>query len=150
MTTTEWDWTAEADIPSRLGEHLPFLDRVLAALADLGWDGRDYFGVQMTLEETLSNAIRHGNGCDASKLVHAECKATADRFWLSVEDQGDGYRLDEVPDCTDDENLERFGGRGMALIHSYMEEVGFNDRGNRITVATRRGYRPPDDEQAAG
>ena len=145
--TAPWDWTGEATIPSRLGAHLPFLEEVVAQLEKLGWDGRDHFGVQMTLEEALTNAIRHGNHSDESKFVQAKCKLSRDRFWLSVEDEGEGFCPEDVADCTADENLESFGGRGMALIEAYMEDVSFNDRGNRITVSTRRGYRPPLDDE---
>lgn len=139
-----WDWTAEREIASRTGAHLPFLEEVLEQIGRLGWDGRDYFGVQMTLEETLTNAIRHGNHCDASKRVRVECKASGERFWLRVGDEGVGYSPERVPDCTKDENLEAFGGRGMALINAYMAGVSFNDAGNEITVQTHRGYRPPE------
>lgn len=144
-----WDWSSETEFPSKLGAHLPFLEEVLKELESLGWDGRDHFGVQMTLEETLTNAIRHGNGEDEAKLVRVACKASGDRFWMSVEDEGEGFRRDEVADCTAEENLEAFGGRGMALIDAYMEKVTFNDRGNRITVETFRGFRPappPEDD----
>lgn len=144
--TAQWDWTGETTIPSRLGAHIPFLEEVLARIEALGWGGRDAFGVQMTLEETLTNAIRHGNHCDESKVVRAACKVSGDRFWLSVEDEGEGFCREDVADCTADENLGAFGGRGMALIDAYMEEVKFNDRGNRITVETHRGYRPPVEE----
>lgn len=145
--TAQWDWTTEAEIPSRVGAHLPFLEEALERLAALGWDGRDFFGIQMVLEETLSNAIRHGNRCDESKSVRVECRANKDRFWMSVEDEGQGFRPDEVADCTADENLDAFGGRGMALIDAYMESVTHNDRGNKITVETHRGYRPPLDDE---
>ncbi len=147
---SEWVWEGEVEIPSRLGEHMPFLDEVLRRLAELGWDGRDYFGIQMTLEETLTNAIRHGNNQDASKVVQAACRLNAERFWLRVEDEGDGFCRDEVADCTADENLGAFGGRGMALIDAYMSEVAFNEKGNQITVATHRGFRPPADENEEG
>jgi len=147
--TAQWDWTGEAEIPSTLGGHLPFLEEVLGRLESLGWEGRDQFGVMMTLEETLTNAIRHGNGCDESKTVYAQCKLSGERFWLSVEDEGEGFKRDDVADCTADENLESFGGRGMALIDAYMEEVRFNERGNRITVQTTRGWRPPDPDDDA-
>ena len=106
--TAEWDWTGEATIPSKLGAHLPFLEEVLARAEALGWGGRDSFGVQMTLEETLTNAIRHGNHSDESKVVRAACKVSADRFWLSVEDEGEGFCRDDVADCTADENLGAF------------------------------------------
>lgn len=141
----DWDWTASADFPSRLGAHMPFLEEVLASAAGLGWEGRDYFGVQMTLEETLTNAIRHGNHCDERKRVSAECRLSGDRFWLAVEDEGEGFDLSAVRDCRHDDNLQATGGRGMLLIHAYMADVAFNDRGNRIEVATHRGFEPPDD-----
>ncbi|MEO0530647.1 MAG: ATP-binding protein [Planctomycetota bacterium] len=147
--TSDWDWTGQTEIASRLGDHLPFLEEVLSHADSLGWEGRDFFGLQMTLEETLTNAIRHGNHCDPEKRVRAECKLTGDRFWLTVEDEGDGFDRDEVADCTADENLDAFGGRGMALIDAYMADVSFNDVGNRITVETTRGYRPPPDEDGS-
>ena len=140
-----WSWTHEVEFPSTLGEHLPFLNEVLEAVANLGWEGRDLFGIQMTLEETLTNAIRHGNHCDPTKSVRSSCKVSADRFWLLVEDQGSGYSLDEVPDCREDENLEATGGRGMMLIKAYMEEISFNEKGNQITVSTTKGFQPEEE-----
>lgn len=138
-----WEWTTDATFESRLGAHLPLLEEILAELEKRGWDGRDFFGVQMTLEETFTNAIRHGNCGDASKQVRVLCKVSSERFWMSVEDEGTGFKLDNVADCTADENLEATGGRGMLLIQAYMEDVSFNERGNQITVATHRGFRPP-------
>ncbi len=138
----QWSWTGDTHFPSQLGEHLPFLEEVLQRLAKLGWDGRDLFGVQMTLEETLTNAIRHGNGSDANKIVKASCKISEQDFWLTVEDEGTGYDPACVKDCTADENLEALGGRGMLLIHAYMNKVDLNEQGNQITVSTYRGYHP--------
>jgi len=142
----EWTWTAETSFASRGGAHLPFLEEVLAHIADLGWEGRDFFGVQMTLEESLSNAIRHGNDEDPSKLVRASVKASPERFWLRVEDEGQGFCPKDVPDCRAEPHRERLGGRGMLLIHAYMADVSLNKRGNVITMQTHRGYTgPPDD-----
>jgi serine/threonine-protein kinase RsbW len=122
-----------------LGAHLPLMEEVLAELERRGWNGRDYFGVQMTLEEVLTNAIRHGNKCDECKCVSVECRVTENRFWLEVTDEGPGFRPDLVADCTADENLERCGGRGMLLINAYMTHVSFNESGNCITLEKVRG-----------
>ncbi|MEM6799063.1 MAG: ATP-binding protein, partial [Planctomycetota bacterium] len=111
----EWVWTIETTLPSRRGAHLPLMEEILQQLSGLGWEGRDYFGVQMALEESLSNAIRHGNNCDESKVVQVECKVHANRFWISVEDEGEGFQPAEVADCTTEEGLEATGGRGMML-----------------------------------
>src|SRR5690242_4862758 len=117
MSDHRWSWTSEIKLPSRKGAHIALLEDILLELERLGWpkDSRDYFGIQMALEESLSNAIRHGNKCDESKNVHVECKASGDKFWFRVTDEGPGFCPDDVPDCTADENLERPGGRGLAL-----------------------------------
>ena len=140
MSEPGWSWTLRKELPSRRGAHIPLLEEILRELERLGWDpsGRDYFGVQMALEESLSNAIRHGNKLDETKRVHVECKASADRFWLRVTDEGPGFKLQSVPDCTADENLECCGGRGLALIQAYMTYVQYNECGNSVTMEKTR------------
>jgi serine/threonine-protein kinase RsbW len=114
------------------------MQEILQVLQELGWDGRDLFGVELALEESLSNAIRHGNRLDESKLVLVECKASPQRFWLQVRDQGAGFRPDAVPDCTAEDNLECPGGRGLALMKAYMTHVEYNQRGNCVTMEKTR------------
>jgi serine/threonine-protein kinase RsbW len=114
------------------------MQEIVQVLKGLGWDGRDLFGVELALEESLSNAIRHGNRLDESKLVLFECKASPQRFWLKVRDQGVGFRPEAVPDCTADGNLECPGGRGLALMRAYMTHVEYNARGNCVTMEKTR------------
>jgi serine/threonine-protein kinase RsbW len=114
------------------------MEEILQVLEQLGWNGRDYFGVEMALEESLSNAIRHGNRCDEKKEVLVECKASPERFWLRVTDEGNGFQPEAVPDCTADENLECPGGRGLALMRAYMSFVEYNPRGNCVTMEKTR------------
>jgi serine/threonine-protein kinase RsbW len=140
MSQPSWSWTSRKELPSRRGAHIPLLEEILRELERLGWDpcGRDYFGVQMALEESLSNAIRHGNKLDESKRVHVECKVSPDRFWLKVTDEGPGFKPNAVPDCTADENLDCQGGRGLALIQAYMTYVQYNECGNSVTMEKTR------------
>jgi serine/threonine-protein kinase RsbW len=88
----------------------------------------------MALEESLSNAIRHGNCLDESKQVDVDCRISRERFWLQVKDEGNGFRPHLVPDCTADENLDCPGGRGLALMKAYMTKVEYNERGNCVTL----------------
>lgn len=127
-------WTSRTKLPSRLGAHVSCMQEILKSLRELGWDGRDLFGVELALEESLTNAIRHGNRLDESKEVVVECRASRERFWLRVKDEGAGFRPQNVPDCTADENLECPGGRGLALIKAYMTSVDYSQRGNCITI----------------
>ena len=134
MSEHSWSWTVQTSLPSEHGAHEPCVREVLAQLKELGWADRDLFAIQMALVESLVNAMRHGNRLDAKKLVVVECKASPDRFWMRVEDEGAGFHPDDVPDCTAVENLERCSGRGLALIKAYMSRVEYNDRGNSVTM----------------
>ena len=69
------------------------MEEILTQLANLGWEGRDLFGVELTLEETLTNAIRHGNKLDPAKQVLVTCKASPQKFWLSVCDEGERHQV---------------------------------------------------------
>ena len=139
MTQHNWTWTIQRSIPSRRNAHLESMEAILNKLTELGWSDRELFGVQMALEESLTNAIRHGNKCDETKQVHLECKVSPERFWLSVRDEGPGFILEKVPDCTHAENLEACGGRGVMLIQAYMTTVQYNDVGNQVTMEKIRG-----------
>ncbi|TWT37721.1 anti-sigma F factor [Posidoniimonas corsicana] len=134
----EWAWTTDVTLASQRGAHLPLMDEILAELKKRGWDGRDYFGVQMALEESLSNAIRHGNKLNEEKSVEVECKLSEESFWIRIRDEGDGFQPGEVADCTTAEGLSCHGGRGMMLINAYMTRVEHNEAGNCITMEKNR------------
>jgi serine/threonine-protein kinase RsbW len=142
MSKHHWSWTSHKKLPSQKGAHVPLMVEILQELTRLGWNGRDYFGIEMALEESLSNAIRHGNKFDESKQVDVECKVSPDRFWLKVADEGPGFQPQDVPDCTADENLDCPGGRGLALIKAYMTRVEYNRCGNCVTMEKRRTATP--------
>src|SRR6185312_13212030 len=58
MSDICWRWTSRKELTSRKGAHIEFLEEILRELERLGWqkDSRDYFGVLMAGEESLSNA----------------------------------------------------------------------------------------------
>jgi serine/threonine-protein kinase RsbW len=114
------------------------MDRIEAAMKAGGYPNRDVFAVRLALEEAVVNAIKHGHQGDPSKVVHVQYGVGPQQVVLVVEDQGPGFRLDELPDPLDPENLERPCGRGVFLIQHYMDEVKYNDRGNCVTLCKRR------------
>ncbi|MEX2309003.1 MAG: ATP-binding protein [Pirellulales bacterium] len=142
MSEHLWSWKSRATFPSLAGAHQSHMQDILDTLKRLGWEGRDLFGIHLALEESLTNAIKHGNRLNESKRVVVDCKASADRFWLRVRDEGCGFEPGEVPDCTADENLECPGGRGLALIKAYMTRVEHNKRGNCVTMEKIRSVTP--------
>jgi serine/threonine-protein kinase RsbW len=138
MSGTAGERVLQRTFPSQLGVYQPFIEEVLKELRQGGWSESELFGVQMALEESISNGIRHGNKHDPDKQVTVECRVSAGRFWVQVCDEGAGYCRQDVPDCCDDDRLEVPGGRGLALIEAYMDRVEHNDRGNCLTLEKTR------------
>lgn len=114
---------------------IPVIEKVLSLMKSAGYPERDLFGMRLSLEEAIVNAIVHGNGEDPDKSVHIRYQMNSEQIVIEVEDEGPGFRPEAIPDPLAPENLERPTGRGVFLIRHYMSWVKFNDRGNRVTLA---------------
>jgi serine/threonine-protein kinase RsbW len=99
---------------------------------------RDIFAIRLALEEALINAIKHGNQMDRSKNVRVSYQVFADRFEVRIADEGGGFILDDVPDPTAVENLERPCGRGIMLMRHYMSAVSYSSCGNSVAMTKLR------------
>jgi serine/threonine-protein kinase RsbW len=138
MTLERWDWSIEEVIPSKRGAGRHVIEEVLERLSRHRWSSHDIFGVRLALEEAIVNAIKHGNGSDANKLVRVVCKVSQERFWVEVADEGRGFDPADVPDPTDPARLDAPNGRGIMLMKNYMNRVEYNDRGNIVTMEKQR------------
>ena len=107
-------------------------EHVLRDVARHGYSEASTFAIRLALEEGLNNAIKHGNRMDASKLIEVVYDVDDRRAAITITDQGRGFEPGTVPDPTADENLEKPCGRGIMLMHAYMDEVRFNERGNQV------------------
>ena len=114
-------------------------ERIVGLLEQNAWPMRDCFGVRLSLEEAMVNAIKHGNRMERDKKVRIVCELTEDEITVVIEDQGSGFKLDEVPDPTDEDNLDKPGGRGIMLIRSFMNRFAYNDKGNCLTMSKKLG-----------
>jgi serine/threonine-protein kinase RsbW len=92
----------------------------------------DIFAVHLTLEEAFLNAVKHGNKMDPTKKVRINYSVDPDKFEISITDEGNGFQPDSVADPRFGERLYEPGGRGLLLMHSYMDTVRYNERGNSV------------------
>jgi serine/threonine-protein kinase RsbW len=92
------------------------------------------WAIKLALEEAMINAIKHGNKCNREKKVKVEASIGAQRTEITIEDEGEGFRREDVPDPTCDENLDRLHGRGILLIEAYMDEVQWLNGGRRVRM----------------
>lgn len=109
--------------------------RILEALQQHGYREAETFGIRMALEEALTNAFKHGNKSDASKTVRLDCRIDEDALHFEIEDQGEGFDPDSVPDPTQEENMEIPSGRGLKLMRAFMTSVTIDPPGNRVCMS---------------
>ncbi|MCA9248172.1 MAG: ATP-binding protein [Planctomycetales bacterium] len=138
MSSADSTWTITEVLPSQLGAGDSLLDSLLTQLEAFCWEQRDAFGIRLAVEEALVNAIRHGNCLDCGKRVHVKCQLTAEEFWIRIEDEGDGFDPNGLPDPTAPENLEVPSGRGVMLMRNFMSLVEYNEQGNCVEMGKRR------------
>jgi len=113
-------------------------EKILATLEQAGFPDRDLFGIKLALEEAIVNAIKHGNGMDPGKSVYVTCDLEDDTVRIVIEDEGPGFDPEDVPDPTDDDNLEKPSGRGLMLMRAFMTKIEYNDRGNKVILEKAR------------
>lgn len=132
----------EVTIPSDTSHGYEVQERILNLLEQHEFPDRDTFGVKLALEEALVNAIKHGNGMDPSKSVKIACDINGDRVQIIIEDEGEGFDPGDVPDPTEDDNLEKPSGRGLMLMRAFMTRIEYNEKGNRVLL--EKGRSAPD------
>ena len=135
-------WKFDKSICSRSEDAVAIVRDLVVRLEQFGWTGKDVFGIHMAMEEALMNAIKHGNESDCEKKVHIEISICENSFYSRITDEGDGFQLEEVPDPTADENLEKTSGRGVMLIKNFIDRVEYNDKGNSIELFKSKTSQP--------
>ncbi len=133
-------------------------------------DESDRLRIGVALQEAMTNASFHGNLELNSALREGDHRAyydlamqranlppwsnrriyvtgrfTVDEVEFRIRDDGPGFNPEGLPDPTDPSNLERPSGRGLLLIHSFMDEVHHNEVGNEVRLIKRRKLTIPED-----
>jgi CheY-like chemotaxis protein len=126
-------------------------------------DDAERIRLGVALEESLSNAMYHGNlevdsclkerDADAfhalvnqrrseppfgDRRIYVDADMTPNRATVIVRDEGAGFDPNSLPDPTDPTNLDRICGRGILLIRTFMDDVQYNDKGNQVTLTKLR------------
>ena len=78
------------------------------------------------LREAVANAVRHGNRQDPDRFVRLDYSVEDSTVTIRVEDEGEGFDPDDIPDPTDPENLLRPNGRGIFYMRQFMNRVDFS------------------------
>ena len=123
--------------------------------------GIDIMGMDLCMNEALANAIVHGNlqvpsslkqedrqkfddllakrqadPAYASRRVAVNYRLDDGQLMIEIEDQGGGFDPRQLPDPNDPEAMLS-SGRGILLIRSFMDDVAWNESGNKISMTKK-------------
>jgi serine/threonine-protein kinase RsbW len=92
----------------------------------------------LAMDEAVTNAIRHGNGESESKQVKLIARLENGELEIRVQDEGEGFDPDSLPDPREDASIFRTSGRGVFLMRTLCDEVCFEDSGRRVNMLFRK------------
>ena len=127
----------EFELPSAITLMHIVLEYLLKRVEKLGVVRAEQSNLFVALDEAFVNAVKHGNKYDSDKLVRIMASITREEARFTIEDEGEGFDVHNIPDPLDPENLFKTSGRGVLFIYNIMDEVKYNERGNRLTMIKR-------------
>lgn len=115
-----------------------FLEEINGLMSRLFQDSdlssEEIWEMKLALHELGVNAIEHGNQKDQDKLVRITYTIFKDRLEITVEDEGEGFDPETLPDPTEGDALVRDRGRGVYLVKRMMDGVEYLGRGNAVRL----------------
>lgn len=128
----------EFDFPSAISPMQSILDYLMKRVEKVGVVRPERSNLYVALDEAFVNAVKHGNKFNAQKMVRVSAEISMQEARFTVEDEGEGFDLNSIPDPLDPQNLFKASGRGVLFIYNIMDEVRYNARGNQLTMIKRR------------
>jgi CheY-like chemotaxis protein len=162
---TEFDFTLEND-PQLFDPFIELFQQIVHGMGLC--DDTDRYRIGMALKEALSNAMYRGNleisyeqtrgnaeeliageliGLARERLaqpkfadrrIHIHVRIDHDQAVFVIRDDGQGFDTTHLPSKGELGSLDAEGGRGIVLMHAFLDEVTYNETGNEVTLVKRR------------
>lgn len=119
----------KTDFEITFGSRLEYLDLVQSVSENLGrmvgLDEDGQYWMSLSVRESVTNAILHGNKQDRAKKVGVYFSFLKDRLVIRVTDEGSGFDESRLPDPLNPRNLLKPSGRGIFYVRSFMDQVSY-------------------------
>jgi serine/threonine-protein kinase RsbW len=93
-----------------------------------------YGNILVAITEAVNNAIQHGNQGDKEKLVKLTCSSGPTEISFVIEDEGQGFDYNTLPDPTSSENILKPDGRGIFLMKHLCDVLRFENQGSKVEM----------------
>jgi anti-sigma regulatory factor (Ser/Thr protein kinase) len=134
----------------RVSCHLLTADRLVRFMTEhqAGVPERDRDLLMTAFRELLINAMEHGAGFDAEKVVEVTAARTKRAIVYHFRDPGVGFDREDLQHATESTDPEllmqaalrraekgmRPGGFGMLIVRQIVDEVVYNEKGNEVVL----------------
>lgn len=121
-------------IPSRI-ENLRKVEKVIDEISSDFHIGEDLYGnILIAALEATNNAIMHGNALNEEKDVTISFNLEDKILNIKIDDEGNGFDYQNIPDPTAPENLENVNGRGIFLMEKLSDNIKFSRNGATVEL----------------
>jgi serine/threonine-protein kinase RsbW len=116
-------------------ENLRLVEKLIDQVCEEYHVNQDHYGnILIALTEAVNNAILHGNKSVKAKKIFVSFIPNQNDLLFTVEDQGEGFDYDGLPDPTDPANIEKPSGRGVFLMRHLADSVMFHEKGRKVEL----------------
>ena len=131
----------DRSLPSELGCKEALSEQLLALMQSRGMIAEDdLHWLALCLDEALTNAILHGNEADDTVPVRIRLACTAESWTIQIDDQGEGFDPDDVPDQDESSALLLEHGRGIHLMREWLDQITYYRHGATIIMTRKHAH----------
>jgi serine/threonine-protein kinase RsbW len=119
----------------------------------MSFDSEASYWVGMSVRESVTNAILHGNKMDETKRVRVAFRMNPESLVIIVRDEGAGFDESRLPDPLNPTNLLRPSGRGIFYIRTFMDDVRFGllpEGGFELRMEKRLNHKEHGEQKGEG
>ena len=118
-------------------------ERVKNLASEIGFEEDDAYQLGYAVREAMVNAVVHGNGYSANKLVRFVLSRTGNSIGILIEDEGQGFVPERQADPLAEENLLNQSGRGIMIIRAFVDEFSIERAATGGTRVSLKKSLPP-------
>jgi serine/threonine-protein kinase RsbW len=128
----------EISIPGTVEAIPPVVEQIMRVVEEMGCAEGAEFEIEVSVNEALANAVKHGCEHDPDKVVEilVECEPESGML-IVVRDPGSGFDPADVPSPVHGKQVYEDHGRGIYLINQLMDEVRYEKNGTEIWMRKR-------------
>ena len=90
--------------------------------------------ITLPIIEAVNNSILYGNKQNPQKLIKIAVAKSHKKVIFTVEDEGEGFDFNNIPDPITPEHLEKVTGRGLYLMTRLTNKLLFTKNGAKVMM----------------